>query len=455
MNALSPILTEMLPDRTAPTQEDDPLLTKSARLGWIAILMFFGLFLGFAMFARLDAAAYADGTVKVVGDRQAVQHRDGGTIAALRVREGQSVKAGQVLIELAGGDVAANERSLTAQVIDLLAERALLQAQRSGAASIMVPPEFAALPAEDQPAAEAALALARTQLAGRRTALASQRRVLDQQAAQLGEQIGGLSRQMQANRRQDQSYSDQLEGIRDLAAKGYASANRVRELERARAGLDGQFADMDSNQAAARQHIGELRMRALGLDADDQRQASDDLRRVEDQLGEVYPRWREARRQRDALQIRAPATGQVVGLAVFTVGGVITPGQKLMEIVPSAAPLVIEAKVNPNDADDLSVGQQAEIRVPALHDRNLPVLNGTISRLSADAFTDERTGARFYTAEVTVAAADLARIRAIEGNRGVRPGMAINVLIPLRKRTMLDYLLEPLDQALWRSGREH
>jgi HlyD family secretion protein len=426
------------------------------RLGWIVVFLFFGLFVGFAAFVRLDAAAYAEGTVKVSGSRQAVQHRDGGIVRALDVHEGQHVVRGQVLVELAGAEVAANERALAAQVIGLQAERARLLAERTGAARIVPPDAFAALTGDDRALATESMKLQNVELATKRGAIGSQKQVLAQQAAQLRERIAGIGQQMVENRKQSTLFDDQLEGVRTLADKGYASMNRVRELERARSGVSGDLANLSATGAAAREQIGETRMQALALDTQNLQQVSEDLHKNEAALNEALPKWQALRRQLADTQIRAPATGQVVGLSVFTVGGVVAPGQKLMEIVPDAAPLVIDAMISPTDADDLYVGQTAEIRFVSLHERNMPVFEGKVTRLSADSFTDEKTGIHYYTGEVTVPLSDIATIKRIKGaGGGIKAGLPVQVLVPLRKRTLLQYLVEPINQSLWRSGREH
>ncbi|HWU03908.1 MAG TPA: HlyD family type I secretion periplasmic adaptor subunit [Novosphingobium sp.] len=426
------------------------------RSGWIVLLLFFGAFLGFAAFCPMDAAVSADGVIKVSGERQTVQHRNGGTVQALYVREGQQVKAGEVLIQLAGAEVEANEKSLAAQVIDLTSERARLQSQLIGRTTMTRPPEFAVLPKEYQADAEASFQLQQKLLLANLHALGSQRQVIAQQSAQLGDKVSGLDRQMTSNRTQDSSYSGQLDGMRELAAQGYASANRVRELERARQGNEGDYARLSADKASARSQIGEMRYRSLSLDTDNRRQASDDLRKVIEQLDAVYPRWQDARAQVEALRIRAPATGQVVGLTVFTVGGVISAGEKLMYVVPNHASLVVEMRVSPNDAADLAVGQQAELKFPSFHERSMPRINGQVSRISADAFTDDKANTRYYTGEVTVSAADLEKLKQVKtSGSGLKAGLPVTVLVPLRKRTLLEYLLEPLNQALWRSGREH
>lgn len=424
-------------------------------LGWIVVGLFFGVFALFAAVARLDAAAYAEGTISVSGSRQAVQHRDGGVVAALHVREGQHVQAGDILIELAGAEVAANERALAAQAIGLQAERARLLAERAGAA-IAAPPEFATLSADDRRLADEAMRLQAGLLASRRGALSSQKKVLAQQAAQLSQRIAGLGQQMVENDRQRQLFDAQLQGMNVLVEKGYASINRMRELERARANVASDRAGLSSSSAAAREQIGETRMQALTLDARALQDVADALRANEQALGEIVPKWLAAQRQVAQTRIRAPATGQVVGLKVFTVGGVVAPGDKLMEIVPDAASLVVQAMFSPNDADDIFVGQKAEVRFVTMHERDLPVFEGKVTRLSADSFADERSGLRYYTGEVTVPAADLDRLRTLKGKAdAIKPGLPVQVLVPLKKRTLLQYLIEPLNQVLWRSGHEH
>jgi HlyD family secretion protein len=440
----------------APSDSEADKAPIEARFGWYTVLAFFGLFLGFACFIRLDAAAYAEGSVKVAGNRQVVQHRDGGIVSAIHVREGQKVKTGQILVELAGGEVAANERALAAQVIGLQAERARLIAERTGAAGITPPAGFAVLTGANAEDAKQALALQTNELAARRRAVSSQKSVLAQQTAQLNQKIGGFGEQIVANKRQVELYNDELDGMRKLAEKGFASINRVRALERAQVAVSGDIANLSAASASTREQIGETRMQALTLDSQQLQQVSEQLRQVEAGLNDSLPKWQSARKQLEDTRIRATATGQVVGLEVFTVGGVVGAGQKLMEIVPDAAPLVIEMMVSPNDADDVHVGQVAEVRFLSLHERTLPVIEGKVTRLSADAFLDERTGAHYYTGQVTVSPEDIAEVARIKGEgEGIKPGLPVQVLIPLRKRTLLQYLVEPLNQALWRSGREH
>lgn len=439
---------------TAVTGPADP--QPEIRAGLIIGFLFFIVFLGWAACAPLDAGAYASGDVVVSGSRQAVQHREGGVVSALRVREGDIVQQGQILVEISADEVRATERALTSEVIALQAQRARLIAERDGAPDLVVPASFAALPPEDRALADAAVNLQRTQLRARRSALASRRSVLNQQESQLNEQISGLGRQLDANTEQQALIADELKGVKDLAGRGYAPQTRVRALERAAADLRGTSGAFRAQAAQAREAIGQTRMEAITLERGMTEDVIEQLRQTEMQLGDLTPKMMAAKQQVARALVRAPVTGQVVGLSVFTVGGVVQPGQTLAEVVPKNAELVIRARVSPQDADDLMVGQRTEIRIPAFHQRNLPMLQGEITEVSADSFVDEKTGERFFTADVKVPAAETAKITAVRGvDQGLRPGLPVEVVVPLRKRTALQYFFEPLQQSIWRSFREH
>ncbi|MBO9710415.1 MAG: HlyD family type I secretion periplasmic adaptor subunit [Caulobacter sp.] len=425
------------------------------RVGLVVAGVFFVGFLGWAAFAPLDSGAYAPGVVTVSGSRQAVQHREGGVISALRVHEGDVVKQGQVLLELNVEDVRAEERALTARLFALEAQRARLSAERDGLPDVVAPVEFASLPTEDRGLADAALALERRQMVARRSADAAVRGVLGQRAAQLSEQITGYDRQLAANREQQRLIGEELAGMKKLADQGYAPLTRVRALERAAADLTGSDGAYRAEAARARQGIGEARMQAVQADRQRVDDVITDLRRVEGELNDVEPKLTAARDQLARGMVRAPASGQVVGLKVFTVGGVAPPGETLMEIVPRRAPLVIEARVSSTDANDVHPGQSVDVRLTAFHDRHLPILKGELTKLSADSFTDERTGARFYKAEVAVPPEELASLR--QPGRDpptLKAGLPVEVVAPMRKRTALEYLVEPLQQRMFRAFRE-
>jgi HlyD family secretion protein len=422
------------------------------RIGWVVIGLFFVLFLGWAAFARLDAGAFAQGRVAISGNRQAVQHQQGGVVSALHVAEGDQVQQGQVLVELSSGELSATERGVTGQVISLLAQRARMIAERDRLSAIPVPVEFAGFTGEDAALAGEALRLQRLQFLARRSGRSTESGVLEQRIGQLSQQVEGLQRQIEANIEQRRLIEQELEGVRSLAARGFAPQTRVMALERTAVSLDGELGSLRAQVAGTNEAIGQTRLQMLGVSTKLNEDVADQLRQTEVALNELRPRLSELRAQIARSQIRAPATGEVVGLTTFTVGGVIAPGQVLMDIVPDRASQIIVASVDPADIDNLRVGLSTEVKFPGLRERSTPLLHGTVTRLSPDSFTDEKTGRTFYRAEVEIPPAELARLgRSAEH---IRPGMPVEVVVLLRKRTALQYMIEPLTRSLWRSGSE-
>lgn len=421
---------------------DDP--RHDIRIGAGIAIVFFVVLLGWAAFTPLDAAVRAGGFISVLGNRQAVQHPTGGVVTALHVHEGQDVKAGQVLVELSAPETLAAERSLTSDYFTLLAQRARLLAEQEGRRSFDPPVQFTALPDRDRPLAQAAMRLQRGEMAARAASLGAQQSVLVQRAKQLAEQQSGYGKQGQTVVEQQQILEEELSGLREIAAKGFASKTRVRELERAQAELRGQQASMAAEGARAGEGIGETRMQSLSLSEQSQEQIATDLRDAESKLSEVLPKLVSVREELQRAQIRAPATGHVVGLTVFTVGGVVAPGQTLMEIVPDKSELVIQVQVNPADADDVYVGQEAQLHFASVRDRNLPLIKGRVKTMSADRFTDDKTGRPYFRAEIEVPRASLDRIQESLGHGQLRPGLPVDAMLTVRKRSALQYLFDPL-----------
>ena len=437
-----------LPD----TEVGDP--RREIRVGLYIAIAFFVVFLGWAAFVPLDAGVHATGQIAVMGNRQSVQHRDGGVVSAIHVREGQHVKAGDILIELSAPELKASERALTSDYLTLLAQRARLMAERGGQNTFAAPAEFASLRPEDRDLAEQALSLQRSEMLARASSDAAQRSVLGQRAGQLRQQQGGYVKQRDALITQQKLIQQELDGLMSVAAKGYASMNRVRQLERAQADLQGQEAAMRAEYARAGEGIGETQMQSLSVTRTRLESIESDLKDTQAKLSETLPKLVATRQQLQQSQVRAPATGQVVGLTVFTVGGVVRPGETLMDIVPDGKELIVRAQINPGDADDVYVGQGAQVRFVSIHNRSLPLFTGQVKTMSADSFTDEKTGRSFFRAEIVVPESELNRIRSVIGKGELRPGLPVETVMTVRKRSALQYLMEPLTGALWRSGHE-
>jgi HlyD family type I secretion membrane fusion protein len=446
-------MSDALVLRTPPHSEaGNP--TREIRIGAAIAFAFFVLFLGWAALTPLDAGVNAPGAIAVVGNRQTVQNKDGGVITALHVREGQHVQAGQVLVELAAPDLKASERALTSDYLTLLAERARLLAERAGQRDFAPPPEFATLSPEDRLIAEQVMRLQRSEMAARSGSMSAQQSVLGERGQQLVQQQSGFTQQRAALIEEQRLIGEELDGLKKIAEKGFASMNRVRELERQQAELKGQQAQMESEYARAGEGIGETRMQSLSVSRDRIEKIEGDLKDTQAKISETLPKLVATREQLEHSTVRAPATGQVVGLEVFTVGGVVAPGQKLMDIVPDGRELVIQSQLKPTDADDAYPGQKAQIRFLSVHNRTLPLITGTVRTVSADTFTDEKTGRTYFRTEIVVPVAEMNKVRSQTGSGELRPGLPVDAVLKVRNRTALQYLVEPLSGALWRSGHE-
>jgi len=402
------------------------------RFGVVVFASFFGIFLGWAAFAPLDAAVVAPGVVVVSGARQTVQHRDGGIISRILVEDGQRVEQGEVLIELSAPEVLARKEALLSQVLDLQMQRAQLMAQQAGRTTFERPREWVALPPEDRATAADALERHRREAATRRAALRTQRA-----GNAVDARIAGYQEEIVSINRQDQLLVDELTGVRSLAERGLMPMTRVRALERAQAELDGRRAELRAAIATA------LEDRA------------EQVRDIEARLASLLPQLAGARAELEHTLLRAPVSGVIVGLEANTVGGVIRASEPVMDIVPEGQDLIVEAQVRPEDADDVHPGLQSEVRITAFSGRTMPMLTGEVQRISADRFTDERTGRAYFITRVAVAQTELERLASVSTQTHLRPGLPAEVVIPTRKRTALQYLLEPLNQTLWSSFREN
>jgi HlyD family secretion protein len=248
--------------------------------------------------------------------------------------------------------------------------------------------------------------------------------------------ITGYRGEITSIERQESLLREELQGMRALAAEEFAPETRLRALERGLAELQGRRAELSSMIASTQQ------------------ERYEELRRVEARLAELAPQLAGARAQLEQTRLRAPAAGVVVGLAVHTVGGVVRAGERLMDIVPQGQDLIVEAQVRPEDADDLQPGQTTEVRITAFGGRDMPIVHGEVRQISADRFTDERTGRPYFLVQVAVPPGELAVMSEADEHRKLRAGLSAEVIVPTRKRTALQYLLEPLNQTLWRSLRE-
>ncbi len=437
----------------AARRDDDPRV--EMMLGGAVFAAFAGVAFGWAALAPLGSAASAPGEIKVSGDRQSVQTLSGGVVSALYAREGETVPAGALLVGFASAEAVAEERALATRVIDVQAEIARLEADQRDAAVVTAPAEFAGLGERD--AAEAARAIAREQRnLDRLLAMRAARQgVFRTQIREVGAQIQGYRMRHDSVVTQRTLNEQELATVETLAARGYVPRTRVLALQRSAAALGGDSGSLTAEIARLQQNAAETRLQMTADRGASAQATADRLREARAELQTLLPQWRAARGQLARTEVRAPVAGSIVGLGVHTVGGVVRPGETLMDVVPANRSLTIEAKVAPADVNQLRLGQVAQVRVPSVHDRGVPSIVGHVTRISADSLTDDRSGRAYYTASVFVDA------RAFEGfaqaaglAARLKPGTPVDVQIPLRARSALQFWLEPITQMLARAGAE-
>ncbi len=422
------------------------------RAGLAVMVLFFGGIGGWAAYAPLNGAVVAPAVVKVDGNRKTIQHLDGGIVKELRVKEGDRVEAGQSVIMLDGTQSRAAVTMLAQQLYSYRSQQARLLAERDDSADIGFAADLVERRAD--PALAAILDAQARQFAIRRTGLAGQVSVLKQRIQQIEEQIRAAQAQELSQREQLALIRDQLKDQHYLLERGLTQRSRVLELERTAAALIGQAGEIAGNIAKARQAIGEVELLIVQARNDRMTEIAKDLRDTQDKLLDVVPRLQAAEDVLYRTELRTPYAGYVVGLSVFSVGGVIGKGERVMDIVPTRNDLTVEASVNVDDIHEVRLGMRAEVHLTAFKQRVLPVIHGEVIQVSADRLTEPKTNLPYYTALVRVDERALAEAKQTK-DLDLYPGMSATVMIPTKERTALDYLLEPVVASFDRAFRQH
>jgi HlyD family type I secretion membrane fusion protein len=416
--------------------------------GVLAIALFFGGLGSWAALAPLASAAVAPGLVTVESNRKTVQHLDGGIISELLVRNGDRVARGQVLLRLEDVESRSEFDLLQGRRLALAAQQARLAAERDGAADIALSPELSERQADPQVAE--VIAGQRQILDSRNQVIAGQTAVLEQRIGQYGAEIGSLEAQSASGKAQLRLISEELSGVAELVRKGLERKSRLLALQREAARLEGMQGDYDGRITRARQSIAEARMEMLNLKRQRDSETVSELRDVQVELAEVSERLRVAEARLQRTEIAAPLDGVVLNLRYFTNGGVVEPGAPILDIVPEAESLVIDAQLDPVNIDEVHAGLAAQVRLTAFKQRITPVLSGLVTQVSADVLTDDRSGRPYYAARIEISRAELDRL----GGAGLYPGMPVEVIIETGQRTALDYLIAPVTDSFAHAFRE-
>ncbi|MBV8393321.1 MAG: HlyD family type I secretion periplasmic adaptor subunit [Alphaproteobacteria bacterium] len=421
---------------------------RPALAGWIIIGGFFGGIGTWAATAPLDGAVVANGVVKVEGNRKSIQHLDGGIIKELRVREGSHVAANDILIVLDDTQARAEYEVLTQQYLVLRATEVRLLAELAGDTDLAMPAEIAAHMSE--PGVRSIWTGQLKQFSSRQAALDGQRRVISEKIHQLQSQIDGTEAQLRSFAEQSDSVRTEAESITPLVEKMLIPRPRLLQLQRTASSLEGQAADAQANVAKYKQAIAEQELQIAQLGNDRMAEVTKDLREVHSHLVEVMPKRTNAEAALGRMEIRSPYAGRVVGLNVFSIGGVIQRGEKILDIVPDDDRMTIEVQIPVEEISDVHAGAKTELRLTSYKQRIVPTIHGKVETVSADRLTDPKTNNSYYLATVQPAVAELDDLPGVK----IFPGMPVSVMIPTESRTALDYIVGPLAMSLTHAFRQ-
>src|SRR5262247_1170900 len=415
---------------------------------FIATLLLVAGLGGWAMTTEFSGAVSAAGQLVVDSNVKKVQHPTGGVVGRLNVREGQEVKAGDIVISLDDTQIRANRDIVVKALNELAARQGREEAERDGFDKLTFPADLIAR--KSDPDVARAIIGEERQFEIRRTTREGQKAQLRERLVQLRQEISGYESQIKSKDKQIEWIGKELVGVNELWEKNLVPYTRVTNLEREKERLVGERGQLTATIAQSKGKIVEIELQILQVDQDMRAEVGKDLAEIRGKTAELIERKVAAEDQLKRVDIRAPIDGFVHQLTVFTVGGVITQGEPIMLIVPQADTLQVEAKVAPQEIDQLRIGQTAVLRFVAFSQRTTPELAGSVIRISADVSEDAKTGTRFYTIRLDVPDSEVARL----GNVKLVPGMPVEALIQTSPRTVMSYLIKPLQDQLTRAFRE-
>lgn len=418
-------------------------------LGLVGLVLLIGGFGAWSLGARIAGAVVATGQVEVEQRRQVVQHPDGGVVQEILVRDGETVTLGQPLILLDGTMLRTELAIVEGQYFEMLARRGRLEAERSDFDHITFPEELIE-EAQTQPMLAAMMAGQESLFTARRDTLSQSLGQLGKQAEQVRSQIEGIDAQHEALEKQREFIAEELGSQRSLLEKGLAQSARVLSLEREAARLDGQMGEITALRAQSETRLTEIDLSRLERTAERRETAEAELRDLGYRVLELAERRRGIREQISRLEIQAPASGIVQEMQVTTPRSVIRPAEEILSIIPQDRPLVVTARINTINIDEVHAGQTVMLRFSAFSSRTTPEITGVLERVSPDALIDEATRAPYYRGEVSILPEELGKL----GNQQIVPGMPVEVYIQTGERSPMAYLLKPLTDYFTRAFRE-
>lgn len=415
---------------------------RAVRLGWLLVLAGFGGFLLWALFAPLDKGVMVNGSVVISGNRKVVQHNQGGIVDKIQVKDGDRVEAGQILLTLNEVDARSASEGLDGQYLQLVAREGRLLAEQQRLSDMVMTPRLQ--PLAGTPEMSVITALQRDLLRSRQQSLKLEAEGMRTSIAGMEASLSAQRQVMSSKQKQRETLEQQLQGLRSLAAENYVPRNKMLENERLLAQLNGDIAQLAGDINRTRRDIEQQTLLIAQRQQEYDKEVNSELADVRALLSDVGSKKEKADFNLANIQMRAPVSGTVVGLKVFTEGGVIAPGQTLLEIVPDDQPLLVDARLPVELVDKVWPGLPVELQFVAFNQSTTPRVAGTVELLSADRLLDERDGSPYYSLRVQV---DEAGKRALEGLE-VKPGMPVQGFVRTGERSFVNYLFKPLMDRL-------
>jgi HlyD family secretion protein len=432
--------------RSRPAAESSFGLRGRIGTGIVFALMLIAGCGAWAVLAQLSGAIIAQGSVKVDRNLKAIQHRDGGIISEIAVREGDFVTAGQVLLRLDDMQTRAELSIIKTQMVEAIARRARLRAERDMLAEVEFPPGFA-----DQGGEAAAVIMSETNLfRGNLAHRRSQKEQLELRINQIEKEVAGLEAQRTAKVDEIKLVESEHGKLKQLLQKGLVESLRVYNTDREAARLLGSRGEVEAGIARAYASTSEIRLQIMALDQTARTEAQRELSTVDAKISELTDRKMAIEDRLSRTNIRAPLAGYINELAVHTIGGVISPAERLITLVPENAALRVEARLSPADIDQVALAQPARLRFSAFNRNETPEILGEVAYVSPASTRDTVTGDMYFVADIEVSAEQMARL----GARKLVPGMPVEVYITTDQRSALSYLTKPFTDQVARTFRE-
>ncbi|AZQ54091.1 HlyD family type I secretion periplasmic adaptor subunit [Burkholderia cenocepacia] len=450
---LSEAVRRVWPESVISDANALPLPRRLIGISVAGVVAGMGLMWGWAALAPLSGAVVAEGAVRTEGERKTVQHLEGGIVKQILVRDGDRVKAGQVLIMLDNVVPAAELLALQAQSDAEQAKIARLSAERELKETLTFP---AALENQrDDPRVAELLVRESSLFIARRRAFVDQSTMLRTELAQTRQEITISSQLIQTMNRSYDMARQQRRTNETLQQEGFVAETKVLDLQRTEADALSRVQSAAADLSRAKQRQTDLELRIAGLRHDYVKAADDELKDATARAIQIGERLRPARDQSARTRVTAPVAGVIVGLKVHTIGAVVAPREPIVDVVPESAPLIVEANIRPDDVREIAPGSHADVRLTAYNSRTTPMLDGKVAYISADALTDSDKRTHFYVVRVEVPAQALAKAnRLAKEPVALGPGLRTEVYIRTHARSAFDYLLEPVRDGIRKSMRD-